>query len=64
MHVAWQLDHFDKFFIRRDAAEEQAGALEPLAIFRIKFIAMAVPFADLFRAVLPGPGQAGPLPGR
>src|SRR5436190_6780345 len=52
MRIAGQLNHLDKPFIRRPAAEQQAGLFQSFAILGIEFIAMTVSLADLFRTTV------------
>src|SRR6266481_1364129 len=48
-----ELDDLDQRLIRRDAAENQPGAAELLAIRVVELVAVAMPFVDLALAVEP-----------
>src|SRR5580765_7721453 len=50
--VSWQLDHFDKFSVGRNSADDKAFFFKHCPIFRVKFVTMPMTFADLYRAVV------------
>ena len=42
--VVFQFDHFDQLAVRRQTAENEAGALELLAISIVELVSVAMPF--------------------
>lgn len=49
--VVGDLDDFDEFLFGGDGADFQAGSLDLLAVGGVEFVAVAVTFADDFRAI-------------